>query len=373
MRIAAATVLLAVLVAGPALAQTKPAAKAKAATAAPAHHLPLQAAAQGDPQAQYEMGHAYLTGTGVKRNPTDAIAWLAAAAGNGHVAAAQSLARAYEQGDGVAKDLGQASQWWYRAGDLGDDVARRRFVDLYLAGRSDGIGGPAAVRWLETLAGEGDPAVLLAVGDLYESGQGVLVDRAKARHWYTEAALAGNAEAKFRLGHMLLAEPAQWRLLFKDVAREKDNAERDRLYPTRAAALQAAGDERRPDIMRPGMIEAEEWLVEAARQGHAEAAHALGMAHLTGLDLPLDLGQAIGWLSAAAWGGHAGAMLVLADLAAKGHGFPNPDPVRAWVNYDIAAAQGLKQAEDARDRLGKGMNSRQLGRARQVAAELKGN
>jgi TPR repeat protein len=372
MRIAVATALLAVLVAGPALAQNKPA-KPAAKIAAPTSHLPLQAAAQGDPKAQYEMGHAYLTGTGVKRNPADATAWLAAAAGNGNVTAALELARAHEQGNVLAKDLGQASQWWYRAGDLGDETARSRFIELYLAGQSDGIGGPAAVHWLETEAAAGEPRLLLALGEIHEEGRGVLVDRAKARLWYTQAAIAGNVEAKFRLGRMLLAEPAQWRLLFKDVSREKDNTDRDRLYPSQAAALQAGGDERRPDIMRPGMVEAEEWLMDAARQGHAEARYVLGMAHLTGLHLPLDLGQAISWLSSAAWAGHSEAMVVLADLAAKGHGFPNPDPVRAWVNYDIAAAQGLKAAEEARERLGKSMSPRQLGRARQVAQELKGN
>jgi TPR repeat protein len=373
MRIAAATALLAVLVAGPALAQSKPAnpaAKKPAAKLA----LPLQAAAQGDPSAQFEMGKAYLDGTAVRKSPADAAAWLTAAAGNGHVGAALMLAKAHESGTGLPKDPVQAAQWWYRAGDLGDEAARAHFIELYMAGKTDGIGGPAAAVWLEAAAAaKGTSELVLAVGTLYETGEGVLVDRAKARHWYTDAAVAGNVEAKFRLGRMLLAEPAQWRLLFKDPAREKDNADRDRLYPTKALALQAAGGDFQPDMMRPGMVEGETWLIDAARHGHAEARYLLGMAHLTGLNLPLDLNRAVEWLSGAAWAGHAEAMMVLADLSAKGHGLPNPDPVRAWVAYDIVAGQGVKAAEEARDRLTKGMSQRQLGRARQVAQDLKNN
>jgi uncharacterized protein len=152
-----------------------------------------------------------------------------------------------------------------------------------------------------------------------------------------------------------------------------DNKEHDKLYATRAAALQAGGDEREPDVVRPGMVEAEQWLLEAARQGHAEAQYTLGMAYLGGMDLPFNLIDSVGWLSAAAWNGQVPALMVLADLAAKGQGFAGKDPVRAWVNYDFAAAQGVKPAEDARDRLAKSMNQRQLGRARQVAQDLRGN
>jgi TPR repeat protein len=172
---------------------------------------------------------------------------------------------------------------------------------------------------------------------------------------------------------MLLAEPGAWRLVYKEPEREAKNTARDKYYSTRAAAVAAAGDERFPDPVRPGMVEAESWLREAARQGHAEAQYALGMAFLGGMDLPFDLGEAVRWLSAAAWNGHGPALMQLADLAAKGQGFGGKDTVRAWVAYDLAAAQGLKPAEEARDRLGKAMNPRQLNRARQVAQDLRSN
>lgn len=378
MRIAVAAALLACLTAGSALAQTtprpskapKPAPKAAPALAKPSL---AQLAAQGDAQAQYQLGLAYRNGKGVKKNLTEAASWFAIAAGNGEKDAAIELAKAHEQGAGVERDLHQAAQWWFRAADLGDAAAKSRFLELFLAGETDQIGGTVGAGWLEAVAVTGNIDATLALGEAYEMGEGLPADPAKARRWYLEAAYANNAEAKFRLGRMLLTKPGAWRLAYKDHSREVDNKERDKLYDSRAAALQAGGDDREPDVVRPGMVEAEQWLLEAARRGHAEAQYTLGMAYLGGMDLPFNLIDSIGWLSAAAWNGHTHALMVLADLAAKGQGFAGKDPVRAWVNYEIAASQGEKMAEEARDRLAKSMSPRQLGRARQVAQDLRGN
>lgn len=386
MRIAAAAALLAALTASTALAQTPsppskaPAAKAPAAKVqkAPAQKAPAQPslaqlAAAGDVEAQYHLAQAYRDGKGVKKSAAEAVAWYALAAGNGEKAAAAELAQIYDQGAGIPRDLDQAALWWFRAGLLGDEAAKARFVALFLAGETDDIGGPTGAAWVEAAANTGDAEAVLALGQAYEQGKGVPEDLSKARQWYQLAAFAGNAEAKYRLGRMLLAEPGAWRLVYNDPEREAKNTERDKSYPTKAAATQAGGGDRTPDPVRPGMVDGEQWLREAARQGHAEAQYTLGMAFLGGMDLPFDLSEAVHWLSAAAFNGHGEALLQLADLAAKGQGFGAKDPIRAWVSYDLAAAQGFKPAEDARDRLAKTMNQKQLSRARQVAQDLRGN
>lgn len=374
MRIAVALLVLAASVSGPALAQEKIAAKSPAAAkaASPAKPSLSQLAAEGDVQAQFDWGKLLLTGAkGVKKNPIQAQDWLALAAGNGHVVAATTLAQAFEQGLFGKADLNEAANWWYRAGDLGDEAARQRFLTLYLDGKTDSIGGPAGARWLENLAATDDIRAILALGRIYELGDGVLTNHAKAQSWYRIAAFAGNLDAQYRLGSMLLSEPAVWRLLYKDVGREKDNTERDNFYPTRDTAQTAAGNDRWVDIMRPGMLHGEYWLTRAALRGHPQAALTLGEAYLNGRDLPFDLSQAVRWLSVSALAGEPQAMKELADLAAMGQGLFAPDPVRAWVNYDLAAAAGLKTAEEARDRLAKTMNQRQLTRSRQIAADLR--
>jgi len=374
MRIAVALLVLAASVSGPALAQEKITAKAPPATkaAAPAKPSLSQLAAEGDIQAQYDWGQLLLKGAkGVKKNPAQAQDWLTLAASNGHIQAAIALAQGFEQGLFGKADLTEAANWWYRAGDLGDESARQRFLGLYLDGQTDSIGGPAAVRWLEQLAGKDDTRAILALGRIYEFGDGIVVDHAKAQSWYRIAAFAGNLDAQYRLGSMLLAEPAAWRLLFKDVSREKDNTERDTFYPSRDAAQAAAGGDRWVDIMRPGMLHGEYWLTRAALRGHPQAALTLGEAYLNGRDLPFDLSKAVRWLSVAALAGDPRAMKELADMAAMGQGLFAPDPIRAWVNYELAAAAGLKEAEESRDKLAKTMNQRQLNRSRQIAADLR--
>lgn len=381
MRIVVTAALLLPLIAGSALAQTQPkkpakpaAPKAVTAPQPPPKPSLGQLAAQGDPDAQFQLGLAHRDGKGVKRSLEEAASWFAIAAGNGIVEAAVEMAKAYEQGAGVARNQRGAAMWWYRAGEMGDQAARSRFVTLLLAGDTAGFLGPQALAWLEPLANGGDARAVLAMGDIFERGLGgIAADPAKARVWYLQAAYGGNAEAKFRLGRMLLAQPSAWRLLYNDGEREKTNTERDRFYASRAVALEAAGDDRRVDIVRPGMIEGERWLAAAAGRGHAEAQFLLGKAYLGGVDLPFDLIEGLGWLSAAAWNGHAGAMMAVADLAARGQGFFAKDPVRAWVNYDVAAALGARSADEARDRVGKTMTPRQLSRARQLAADLRGN
>lgn len=386
MRIAAAAALLAVLTASEALAQTPsqpskaPVAKSQKASPpkAPAAKTPAQPslavlAAQGEPEAQYRLAQAYRDGKGAKRDVAEAVSWFALAASNGVKAAAVDLARLYEQGAGVKRDLSQAALWWFRAGMLGDEGAKARFVTLFLNGDTKDVGGDTGISWLEALSADGRTDVVLALGQAYEKGQGIAADPVKARQWYQLAAFSGDSEAKFRLGRMLLAAPGGWRLIYTDPEREAKNAERDKFYASRAEAKQVGGDDRQPDPVRPGIVDGEQWLREAAHQGHAEAQYTLGMAFLNGLDLPLDIFEALHWLSAAAFSGHPDALMQLANLATKGQGFGGKDPIRAWVSYDLAAGEGIKAAEDGRDRVAKTMNQRQLARARQVAQDLRGN
>lgn len=375
MRIAVTVVLLTAMTVGPALAKTEQA-KAKpekpAATTA-AKPSTEQLAAQGDAQAQLQLGQALLNGKGAKKNVAAAVSWLALAAVNGEVAAATTLADVYDQGQGVKKDQAQAARWLLLAGKMGDEDSKARFVRTFLAGDLDDIGGATGAEWVAAVANNGDVEAVLALGRAYEMGLGVPVDLARARNWYLRAAYGRDAEAQYRLGVMLLSEAGGWRLIFTNPEDEARNDQRGVYYPTRDAARAAAKGNQISDIVRPGMVEAEQWLRAAADQDHAAAQYALGKAYLGGLDLPFDLLEAVRWLSAAAFNGNSDAMQDLAALAADGTGFFGKDPLRAWVNYDLAAGQGVKTAEAGRDAVAKDLNARQLARARQISQDLRGN
>ncbi|MFT6407607.1 MAG: hypothetical protein ACJAQ6_001020 [Arenicella sp.] len=74
-----------------------------------------QAARQGHALSQYNLGHQYLTGTGVKRNENEAMRWWLKAAEQDHPLAQFNIGRAYYLGIGLDEDLDQSRFWFKRA------------------------------------------------------------------------------------------------------------------------------------------------------------------------------------------------------------------------------------------------------------------
>ncbi len=376
MRIAAAVAALLVLslpVAEGALAAPRKA--AKPAAAAEARHAGLLAAAtNGDAEAQYQLAVAYRDGGhGLRADAQAALVWFTLAGAEGHAAAAAEAAKAFEAGKGVKRDLNTAGNWWYKAGTLGDAQARKRWTDLFIEGEVHAIGSHDGISWLAESAQGGDLRAMMALADVLERGHGVPPDSAEAEGWYRQAALLhGDVEARFRLGRLLLSRPAMWR---KPAEEEWSTKEAERKshpfgavwYPTKPPNA----DEAKAVQLRPGINEGERWLRSAARRGHAEAQYLLGSAKVAGMELPMDMVEGVAWLEAAAVQGHAEALFALGDLAVKGQGFYAKDPIRAYVMYELAAAQGEEAAKAARDTVAKGMNQRQTARARQLVQELR--
>ncbi|EME70603.1 TPR repeat-containing protein [Paramagnetospirillum caucaseum] len=348
---------------------------AKPAAAAESRHAALAAAAAtGDMEAQYQMGLAYRGGGhGLKADAAVALVWFTLAGAEGHAAAAVEAAKAFEAGRGVKRDLNAAGNWWYKAGTLGDAQARARWVDLFIEGEVHAIGGRDGIAWLAEAAQAGDLRAMMGLADVLERGHGVPPDIAQAEGLYRQAALLhGDVEARFRLGRLLLERPAMWRKPAEEEWNAKE-AER-KSHPFGAVWYSTKplnADEARAVQLRPGINEGERWLRSAARRGHAEAQYLLGAAKVAGMELPLDMVEGVAWLEAAAVQGHAEALLALGDLAAKGQGFHAKDPVRAYVMYELAIAQGEAGAKAARDAIAKGMNQKQTARARQLVQELR--
>jgi hypothetical protein len=74
-----------------------------------------QAARQGHVLAQYNLGHQYLTGVGVKPNQSTAMSWWLKAAKQDHALAQFNIGRAYYLGIGLKEDHGLARKWFERA------------------------------------------------------------------------------------------------------------------------------------------------------------------------------------------------------------------------------------------------------------------
>ena len=82
------------------------------------------AAEQGDPEAQYRLGRAYQSGTGVPEDDAEAVAWYLRAADQGYADAQFALGFAYSNGEGVALDDAESLAWFLRAAEQGQDAAQ---------------------------------------------------------------------------------------------------------------------------------------------------------------------------------------------------------------------------------------------------------
>ena len=80
-----------------------------------------EAAAKGDPRAQWELGQGYLKGTGVTQDDRKAAEWFKKAANQGHTGAQSALSQLYFSGRGVPRDYIRAYTWASIAAGLSGD------------------------------------------------------------------------------------------------------------------------------------------------------------------------------------------------------------------------------------------------------------
>ena len=88
----------------------------------------LSAVAQGDADAQWQLGDAYHYGRGVTQDDAEALRWYRAAAEQGSSAGQWRLGNAYYYGWGVARDYAEAVRWYGRRPSRGIPKANGAWV-----------------------------------------------------------------------------------------------------------------------------------------------------------------------------------------------------------------------------------------------------
>jgi localization factor PodJL len=161
--------------------------------------LPLrQAAAQGDPRAQFAIAFRYAEGNGTPQNLTEAAHWLERAASAGLAPAQYRLAVMYERGQGVTKDLGRARSWYQAAAEKGNIKAMHNLA-VSASGRQSGNADYVlAVKWYGEAAAYGLADSQFNLGILAEHGLGAPKNLTEAYKWFALAAKAGDQEAAKR-------------------------------------------------------------------------------------------------------------------------------------------------------------------------------
>jgi hypothetical protein len=149
-----------------------------------AKNLPESRAAQGDAEAQLQLGLRYAEGDGVIQNDKEAAKWFELAAKQGVSEAQYQYGLALLEGRGLVQDY------------------------------------KAAFSWIEKPAQHGHAKAQFSLGDLYRYGTGTEINKARAYLWFNLAAAQGlEAAAKAR-------DSLVWQLKPEQIAAMQEEARR---------------------------------------------------------------------------------------------------------------------------------------------------
>ncbi len=95
-----------------------------------------KAAAEGNTEAQYDIGTLYRDAIGTEQNYREAAYWFRKAASNGHSKAMINIARQFAEGKGVLQDYRIAAENYWRAAERGEEEGAYQFAVML----RDGIG-----------------------------------------------------------------------------------------------------------------------------------------------------------------------------------------------------------------------------------------
>ena len=154
-----------------------------------------QAAANGDPRAQFEVAAIYTEGRAVPEDLKAAAVWYERSAAQGFAPAQYRLGNLYENGRGVDKDMEQARLWYQRAAEAGNRMSMHNLAALYAGGAMGKQEFEAAAEWFEHAAGQGLKDSQFNLGMLHARGLGVPQDLELSYKWFSIAARSGDADA----------------------------------------------------------------------------------------------------------------------------------------------------------------------------------
>ncbi len=172
-----------------------------------AYLLALPHAHAGDVRAQYLLGLMSFHGLGpVARDRQEAARWFMQAAENGNGDAQYALAQAFASGDGVPVDKPHAMQWLERAAQSGQTAAIMSLARLLDEGIELPADRPRATEWVRRAAELGDTRALFMLGERIVNGIGIAKDPRTGNEWIRRAAERGEPLALLKLARETLAD-----------------------------------------------------------------------------------------------------------------------------------------------------------------------
>eukprot|EP00287_Rhodomonas_sp_CCMP768_P015643 CAMPEP_0196757584 /NCGR_PEP_ID=MMETSP1091-20130531/103740_1 /TAXON_ID=302021 /ORGANISM="Rhodomonas sp., Strain CCMP768" /LENGTH=673 /DNA_ID=CAMNT_0042106367 /DNA_START=36 /DNA_END=2055 /DNA_ORIENTATION=+ len=349
-----------------------------------------KAAEQGNADAEYSMGFAFLSGQGAGRDLEQGRTMLHRAAEKGHAKSMRQLAQVHFSGMGVPQSTAKAVELWSQAASAGDVDSIAILGKLYSVGIPGTIeqDHAKAFELLKKAAASGDSNSMHLLGQAYEHGKGCSANEKEAMQWYARADAKGYVSADSH--HMLGI----------NFYKQKKMGEAAKCFMAAARARHpvAAGNIARFFYWGRGVEQdyhmAFHWANEAVKLGETDAAQTVAMCHeygngtaadhqlamqwylfciqgteeanikaqcMDGLGrcaykgshhdyvqdkVPEDFSQAAYWWGRAAELGVKDAMNRLAKLHYRGRGVPK-DVVKAKELWGRAAAKGCEEAKES--------------------------
>ncbi len=182
-----------------------------------------KAAAQGNDQAEKEIGDLYANGLGATQDQDyeQAMMYYRQSASKGNIGAENAIGICYEKGLGVWMDYTEAMNWFQKAFAQGDKAALKNIEVLkslsFCAESSPGLvelnkGLKAeksgdytqAMIWYRKAADLGNANAENSIGELYSTGRTENGDQDfhSAMRWYRKAAKKGFAPAEINIGYL---------------------------------------------------------------------------------------------------------------------------------------------------------------------------
>lgn len=304
----------------------------------------------GDTEAEHFLGRYFESDWCPTPDVQKAIEWHEKAAAKGYDRSEALLAARMIAGDGLPKDASAGLDRLRVVAAKGSPAIQERLAGV-LWGLDSKAHAREAFGLCRAAAERNEPDAQHRLALAYLSGTGVEVDFGEANVWLRRAAGQNMAAAQFLLA---CAYPDT---VGKGGVIAVTKAESDELL--NAAALQGYSDaqyRKGMDMLllaplgfgRDGQpaeaVEAVTWVLRAARNGHADAQHQMGLCYGLGRGVRRDDVQSVGWYRAAAAQGHARGRNMLWKLLANDPRLQaRPDEARTLLVAD--AESGDKEAE----------------------------
>jgi localization factor PodJL len=154
-----------------------------------------QAAAAGDPRAEFEVAAVFTEGRIVPQDYAQAAIWYGRAADQGFVPAEYRLGSLYESGNGVTKNFDTAIGLYEKAADAGNRMSMHNLASLYAGGQLGKQQFDLAAKWFLKAAELGLTDSQFNLGMLYARGLGVPQSLSDSYKWFSLAAQSGDKDA----------------------------------------------------------------------------------------------------------------------------------------------------------------------------------